>query len=211
MSLVIHLLHSAGRQMRVNLRGDKALVAKQLLHAAEVGAVIQQVRREAVPQRVRADSGIESRFDEIFVQLPADRSRVESDSPCLFRKTRCVASDLEPGDRSCEVSKYRCRALIACEPIGVNRSFRPLPRTRRTPSCRSRSLHLQFDQLAHADAAGVEHFEHRLVAGAEQVRCRPAHRAAFAPAPGPDISAGAFPAWGCGSSRAGSRSPGRGE
>ncbi len=35
--------------VRVDLRGDQALVAQQLLHAANVGAAIQQVRGEAVP------------------------------------------------------------------------------------------------------------------------------------------------------------------
>ena len=38
-----------------------------------------------------------------------------------------------------EPVELRTLHLLAWEPIGVNRSFRPLPFTRRTPSCRSRS------------------------------------------------------------------------
>ena len=72
-------------------------MAQQLLHASQVGAVVQQVRREAVPQRVRADPRIEARRNEVFVELPPD-ARVLSDSPCLLRNTRpasrlCCSAD----------------------------------------------------------------------------------------------------------------------
>ena len=58
MGFVVDLLHPAGGQVRVHLRGAQALVAQQFLHAAEVGTVVEQMRGEAVPQRVRADAGI---------------------------------------------------------------------------------------------------------------------------------------------------------
>ena len=57
---VVDFLHPARRQVRVDLRRAQALVAQQLLHAAQVGAVVQQVRREAVTQRVRADARVEA-------------------------------------------------------------------------------------------------------------------------------------------------------
>ena len=34
--------------VRVDLRGDQAFVAQELLHAADVGATVQEVRGEAV-------------------------------------------------------------------------------------------------------------------------------------------------------------------
>jgi len=63
--------------MRVNLRRAKALVAKQFLDAAQIGPVVQQMRGKAMPQRVRADAGIEAGADEVFVEFAPDRSRAE--------------------------------------------------------------------------------------------------------------------------------------
>jgi len=77
MRRVVGFLHAAGRQVRVDLRRAQALVAEQLLHAAQVGAVVQQVRREAVTQRVRADPGIEAGLHEVFVELAAHRAGAE--------------------------------------------------------------------------------------------------------------------------------------
>jgi len=39
-SLVVDLLHAAGREVGVDLRRRKGLMTEQLLHAAEVGAVV---------------------------------------------------------------------------------------------------------------------------------------------------------------------------
>ena len=77
MRLIVHLLHTIGCQVRVHLRRAQALMAKQFLHAAKVGAVIEQVRREAVTQRVGADARIKAGGDEIFVEFPADTSRAQ--------------------------------------------------------------------------------------------------------------------------------------
>ena len=51
--LVVDLLHPGGRQVCVNLRRRERLVAQQLLDGAEVRAVVEEVGRERVPQRVR--------------------------------------------------------------------------------------------------------------------------------------------------------------
>src|SRR3989442_1718516 len=74
MRLIIDLLHSIGCQMRIHLRRAEALVAQKLLHAAKVSAVVEQVRREAVTQRMGADARIEAGGDEIFVEFAADTS-----------------------------------------------------------------------------------------------------------------------------------------
>ena len=42
-------------QMRVQLRGGDTRMPEQLLDDAQVGATLEQMRRERVPQRVRAD------------------------------------------------------------------------------------------------------------------------------------------------------------
>src|SRR5947207_946221 len=47
--LVVHLFHPTRRQVRVDLRRAERLMPEQLLHASQIGAVVEQVRREAVP------------------------------------------------------------------------------------------------------------------------------------------------------------------
>ena len=51
----------AGADMRVDLRRHQALVPQQLLHAADVGAAVEQMRGEAVPQRVRRGAACPAR------------------------------------------------------------------------------------------------------------------------------------------------------
>ena len=74
---VVDLFHAVGRQVRVDLGGAEALVAEQFLDAAQVGAVVEQVRREAVTQRVRADSRVEAGRDQILVELAPDGAGAE--------------------------------------------------------------------------------------------------------------------------------------
>src|SRR5687768_4948594 len=87
MSLVVDLLHPAGRQVRVDLGRAEALVPEQLLHAAQVGAVVEQVRREAVAERVGLIPGSRPACTRYLSSLRRTE-RVLSGSPCLLRKTR---------------------------------------------------------------------------------------------------------------------------
>src|SRR5262245_53135667 len=72
MRLVITLLQTLRRHVRVNLRGRQAAVAEQFLHAANVGTMIQQMRREAMPQAVRAGARVQARLRKVLRQQPAD-------------------------------------------------------------------------------------------------------------------------------------------
>src|SRR2546425_510860 len=60
MRLAVAVVQLPGRQVRVYLGRREILVAKQLLDAANVSSTIEQMRGEAVPQRVRARSRIQS-------------------------------------------------------------------------------------------------------------------------------------------------------
>ena len=46
-------LEALARDMRIDLRGRYVGVPQQELHHAEIGAVIEQVRGESMPHRVR--------------------------------------------------------------------------------------------------------------------------------------------------------------
>jgi hypothetical protein len=54
MCLVVRFLQPFDRNMSINLRGRKALMTKQGLNAAEVGAVLQKMGRKAMPKLVRS-------------------------------------------------------------------------------------------------------------------------------------------------------------
>ena len=59
MRCVVGFLQSLSGDMRVNLRRDQMRVAEQFLHAAQIRARVQQVRRVTVPQLVRRQARIE--------------------------------------------------------------------------------------------------------------------------------------------------------
>jgi hypothetical protein len=49
----VQFLQALARHMRINLRGRNIGMPEQELHYAQIRAVIQQMRRERMPQRVR--------------------------------------------------------------------------------------------------------------------------------------------------------------
>src|SRR6266568_4794955 len=72
MGLLVTVLQALGAHMGVNLGSGQAAVAEQLLHAADVGSGVEQMRGEAVPQRVRAGARIKPGECEVLFQQPAD-------------------------------------------------------------------------------------------------------------------------------------------
>ena len=55
MELPVNVPQSVARHVRVNFRGADIRVAEQFLDHSQIGAVLEQVRRETVPQHVRRD------------------------------------------------------------------------------------------------------------------------------------------------------------
>src|SRR4051794_31114575 len=52
----------------VNLCGDQALVTEEFLHAADVGAAVEEVRGKAVTERVRCRAKIEAGEFQVLEQ-----------------------------------------------------------------------------------------------------------------------------------------------
>jgi hypothetical protein len=63
--------------MGIDLRGGEAGVAQQLLHAAQVGAGIEQVRGKAVPQGMGRKGWIQTGLHEVFFERSLHRARGE--------------------------------------------------------------------------------------------------------------------------------------
>ena len=81
---------AGGADVRVDLRGHQALVAQQFLHAADVGAAVEQVRGEAVPQRVRRGAAVEAGLTRGTSPASGPTLRVVSRRPNLLTNTGAV-------------------------------------------------------------------------------------------------------------------------
>src|SRR5439155_26792212 len=68
MRLVIGALKSFCRQVSVNLGRDQMRVAKKLLHAAQIGAGVEQVGRVTMAQFVRRQRRVQAGEREVFFQ-----------------------------------------------------------------------------------------------------------------------------------------------
>ena len=70
MRRVIDLFQPLGRDVRVNLGRDEVRMAEQFLHAPQIRARVQQMRRVTVPQLVRCQSRIETGDGQVLFQTP---------------------------------------------------------------------------------------------------------------------------------------------
>ena len=59
MSAFVDFAQAGGADVRVDLRGDEALVPQQFLDTADVGAAVEQMRGEAMAERVGSGAGVE--------------------------------------------------------------------------------------------------------------------------------------------------------
>src|SRR5271165_2468603 len=83
MVLPVYGLQPAQRQMRVDLRSRDIRVAEQRLHGAQVGAMLDHVRRAAMPQHVRAGMAVR-RLDQMPYPLACEwfAAHGEKESAC---------------------------------------------------------------------------------------------------------------------------------
>ena len=67
MGFVIFFLESFHANVGIDLSGGEAGMAEQLLHAAQIGAGIQQMGGEAMAQHVRRNGWIQAGHRQIFL------------------------------------------------------------------------------------------------------------------------------------------------
>ena len=75
MRAVIDLDHLFHRDLRVDLRRREPRVAEEFLNVAQVGAAVQQMRRERMPERVRRDVVNIGTLLYVFIDHSTDRTR----------------------------------------------------------------------------------------------------------------------------------------
>ena len=175
-------------------------MAEQLLDRAQVGAALQQVRRERVPQRVRADAEAacctprrSARTSRSTLRAGQPRRRGSSRTAARRRRSRLRARRSgAPAARASRRRRWRCGADAAARDPAATRAApsRSLRVERHEPLLAALAEHphhpraqvdvleVEPDQLAQAQPRGVEQLEDRAVAPAERrATCR-ASRAA---------------------------------
>jgi len=88
--LLVGFLHAACADVRIDLRRRQALVAQKFLDTSQVRAPIEQVRCEAVPQRVRCRLSVEAGQHQIFIQHSPDAARREPFAELIQEKRIAV-------------------------------------------------------------------------------------------------------------------------
>jgi hypothetical protein len=78
MRLLVGRFQVRRAHVRVDLRRDQAFVAEEFLDAADVGAAVEEVRGEAVAERVRAGALVEAGHLEIFFQHAGNAARCQT-------------------------------------------------------------------------------------------------------------------------------------
>ena len=78
MRLFVDLLQALGRDVRIDLRRGEIGVAEEFLDTAEISTGIEHVRGKTVAQFVWRQRRIESRGDQILLQISLDAARGQS-------------------------------------------------------------------------------------------------------------------------------------
>ena len=77
MRVVVGLFEAVGGEVGVDLGGDEVFVPEQFLHAAQIGAAVEQMGGEAVPQLVWRELGIEPGDFQIMFEVHLDQPRIQ--------------------------------------------------------------------------------------------------------------------------------------
>jgi hypothetical protein len=173
--VVVGVAHPLGGQVGVDLRGAQRLVPQELLHGAEVGPVLEQVGRERVAQRVRADRRIEPDLTEIFIEFATDRTR--GDAPAvLVEEEHVLVWGVLPRGGKLGILIDLEDVLVDCfECVGAQRDesfFASLATHEECLVVLVEILHVQIDELGDPYTRGEERLEHGAVATAQHVVLR---------------------------------------
>ena len=87
MRVLVGLHEALARNVGVALGGRERSVPEQLLNAAQIGAHVEQVRREAVPERMRVDVPLRPAGERVRPEKPRDASRGQA-PPAAIQEQR---------------------------------------------------------------------------------------------------------------------------
>ena len=140
----------------VALRGSHVSMTKQILYHTQVCPTIEQVRGEAVAERVRMRWALAAAIEDAthIAARAGGRASLPNTASARSRPPR------PPAERPAR----RASASTAGALSGTRRSFEPLAPDRDCRACEIDCVDVETAQFADAYAAAVQHFEHRVVA-----------------------------------------------
>src|SRR5829696_4579716 len=147
--------------VRVQLGCRQIRVAEHLLNAPEVGAVLEQMRRERVPQEVRVDAfGLEP---GLCRETPEDEERAgprERAALCVQEQLRSMAAvEVRPAARGVAPERLRCLA-----PDRNDALFAALAHDAHETVVEVDRAALEADRLRYAEAGAVQELDEGAVA-----------------------------------------------
>lgn len=92
--LLVHRPQVGGTHMGVDLRGDEALMAQKFLDAADVSPPVQQVRGEAMAERMGRSAPIQAGGAQVFFQHPSDAAGGQAPAKAVDEDRRSRAGRL---------------------------------------------------------------------------------------------------------------------
>ena len=174
MRLAIDGPQTCRRDMRVDLGRREALVAEQLLHDAQIGAAIEQVRRERMAERVRRTPSGRPAM-RLSRSRRARRPRTPRAPPSRFRNSSVgsrpgASSGRRRASSGRPSARYVSIASRAGRPSRPIRSFRPLPSHPQLPASQLERAQVGRGELADPETRGVGGLDERPVAERERRR-----------------------------------------
>ena len=169
MCTVVNLDHLFHRNLRVDLGRREPGVAEQFLDVAEVGTVIEQVRRECMPQAVRRDVVDSTHMLDVFVDHTADGAGRD---PCALIVEK---QSLRVAGRHRTIIKKSIAGLLDIQHHGLcsrfaerhDPLFPPFAGDANHSLAKIDIVDIDARQFTHADAGRVQKLENRPVAAAE--------------------------------------------
>jgi len=161
MKLAVHLAQTLAGDVRVDFGGADARVAEQFLDDAQVGAVVEQVRGEAVPEHVRGnvagDAGAPGAAFDPQPEGHGRERRAARGQKHVGRRAR--PHQLGPADLQIAVERFDGFAAD-----GHNAFLVALADDVDEPRVQVQLLEAQVAQLRQTQARGIGQLQHRLVA-----------------------------------------------
>src|SRR5918993_354784 len=157
----VHVLQPLAGEVRVELRRRDVRVAQHLLHGAQVAATGQQVRRERVPERVRAHAVRQPRGERVAADDLVEALAGELAAAEVHEQVRLGRALDERGPPSLQIDPERLQRRLA---DGDDPLLRALAARPQEALLNVHVHQLQADRLGGAQAAGVHHLEQRAIA-----------------------------------------------
>ena len=160
MRSLVDFAQAGGADVRVDLRRHQALVAEQFLHAADVGAAVEQVRGEAVSQRVRGGAPIQARLLQVLLQHPRHAARGEAVAELVEEQRAFGTLPARQGPRSHPAHDRSHRPAAQ----GRQSFAAPLAADAHQPAVEVQVVVVDRHQFTDAQSGRVRRFEHRAIA-----------------------------------------------